>query len=622
MKKFPVTVNFFTFLRFVRLMGIRYFIYRLGYALFKHTQRLTEGIAKESRPPLFSDSFSQSNAHFFFHSKQTLPAALMKYSKRIAFPSIPKGEQWRSNPDSGHTYPLIHWSRTRTFRQIEGDIKTVWDPSRFGFLYALLRIDYHEGRDLSETVFQSMEDWLETNPLHRGPNWVCGQEIAIRTFSWTFALFYYRDNSQLTTKRRNVFLQSIRSHTRRVASSTRFTQVLIRNNHALCEALLLYVIGTVFPFFPESPRWKQLGKSFFEKELEFQVTSEGAFLQHSMNYHRMVVQLTCWALQIAHLNGDRWGHVVYQRSYAMLDFLQNFQDPVTGWLPNYGPNDGALIFPLSATHTRDYRPQLALLATLLAKPTGYPEGAWMEETCWITGHQAPQSHPKPNPAHCISYAKSGFFAFRVADSYLFTRCASYRTRPSQSDNLHIDLWRNGKNLLVDAGTYRYNTEDELQSYYAGTEGHNTAALEGYDQMRRGPRFIWTHWIQNAQANCYSDGEYFYFDGEFLGYTHVLAKGVTHRRTIRARLDFLEILVTDTFTAKPDHVRIRQLWHPSDEFHLQYTLSARSTSGAYLTPMSRTGWYSETYNTKEERSYLEFSTYENSIHATIRSKIKN
>ena len=66
-----------------------------------------------------------------------------------------------------------------------------------------------------------------------------------------------------------------------------------------------------------------------------------------MNYHRVVVQLLTWGIQLAKLNGDTFDKVVYERAQKSLDFLDACIDPVSGELPNYGSNDGALFFKLT-----------------------------------------------------------------------------------------------------------------------------------------------------------------------------------------------------------------------------------------------------------------------------------
>ena len=46
--------------------------------------------------------------------------------------------------------------------------------------------------------------------------------------------------------------------------------------------------------------------------------------------------------------------------------------------------------------------------------------------------------------------------FNDTNSKTFIRCCSYRDRPYQSDNLHIDIWIDGINFLRDSGTFMYN----------------------------------------------------------------------------------------------------------------------------------------------------------------------
>ena len=60
--------------------------------------------------------------------------------------------------------------------------------------------------------------------------------------------------------------------------------------------------------------------------------------------------------------------------------------------------------------------------------------------------------------------------------------------PSQADAMHVDLWVNGKNLLVDAGSYSYNTNTGLSDYFNGTASHNTVQFDDRDQMPKLGRF--------------------------------------------------------------------------------------------------------------------------------------
>ena len=88
------------------------------------------------------------------------------------------------------------------------------------------------------------------------------------------------------------------------------------------------------------------GKKWFEEEIKYQVAEDGTYLQFSMNYHRVVVQLLTWAITLADRNGERFCDEVYKRAYQSVNFLYQCQDDSTGWLPNYGSNDGALFLNL------------------------------------------------------------------------------------------------------------------------------------------------------------------------------------------------------------------------------------------------------------------------------------
>ena len=110
----------------------------------------------------------------------------------------------------------------------------------------------------------------------------------------------------------------------------------------------------------------------------------------------------------------------------------------------------------------------------------------------------------------------------------FIRCGAYKDRPYQSDNLHIDIWIDGKNVLRDNGSYQYNTSKELINYFNGSEGHNTISIDGKDQMQKGDRFIWNYWVKYAKANLTEFQNKFVFRGEIKGFKH-LDSNILHQR---------------------------------------------------------------------------------------------
>lgn len=516
---------------------------------------------------------------------------------------------WLTNPSTGYRYDATrHWTQIPDFSSEAGDIKYVWEKSRFTFLYDLIRYDQYFREDQSELVFGEMESWIAANPINQGPNWRCSQEISLRVLNWTFALNFYKNSPNLTSERFAQIINSIYWQMRHVAAHIHFSRYVVRNNHALTETLALYAVGLLYPFFPEGARWKKDGQRWFEEEIAYQIYQDGTFLQFSMNYHRVAVQLLTLALALAHQNGERWAEVVYDRARKSLHFLRACQDEVTGWLPNYGNNDGALFFPLTESHFRDFRPQLAAL-----------EKAVSSATLRLTGGRASVSRSGRGRPAAEDFHTAGYYVLRDAGTLTFLRCGHYKDRPFQADNLHLDIWVDGENIMRDAGSYLYNTDERWTRYFAGTASHNTVMLGDYDQMRKGPRFIWYDWIKESRAGWLDSREdEFVFEGQFTGFRQA-GKNIVHRRRVTKAAGQRSWLVEDWLENAPPGLPMHQIWHPGGGFFEKYTLKAFDRENNEIAPTETEGWYSETYGHKVAVPRIVFTTMGRPIKTKIQEK---
>src|SRR5690606_12177276 len=225
--------------------------------------------------------------------------------------------------------------------------------------------DYHYEVDIGEFVFSEIDSWITANPINRGPNWRCSQEISLRIFNWCFALYYYQDSPALTEHRWQRIQQVIYASLHHVYHHIDFSRIAVRNNHAITETLFLALSDIMFPFIPETKKWAKDGLHWFEEEIDYQIYDDGTFLQFSMNYHRVVVQLLSLAISVFEKNQRLFSPHVYGKAHKSLNFLYQCMQDENGKLPNYGSNDGALFFPWTDTDYRDYRPQLNTLHYIL-----------------------------------------------------------------------------------------------------------------------------------------------------------------------------------------------------------------------------------------------------------------
>ena len=615
-------------------MGLKYVLFRVWFLLQKKTGLL---IKRFPANPPFIDSITLvewKKSIFFVKSKEELsfPKNKLEALKNEA-ESILKGDylffsstkftlgfdyDWISNPETGFKYDISkHWSQINDYSSESGDIKYVWEKSRFTFLNTVIRYDYHFDDDKSEFVFNEIENWIDKNPMNMGPNYVCSQEMTIRCFNWIFALHYYKNSKNLTNNRFLKIINTIYWHADHIYKNINFSKIAVRNNHAITECLGIYTFGLLFPSFPTSAKWKQNGKKWFQNEISYQVYNDGTFLQFSMNYHRVLVQLFTWAIQINKLNDLPFSDDVYIKAKKSLIFLLSCMNENNGMLPNYGANDGALFFKLGVQEFRDYRPQLEALSLSMGLNWPYSSS---EEKNWFGLETTLGKLDVADQNALNSFKNGGYYIVNDCDdsTLTFVRCGSHRDRPSQADNLHLDLWIDGDNILRDAGSYKYNTNERELNYFFGSKSHNTVTLGMNDQMLKGGRFIWYYWTQNLGAELIETEDKFIFNGQITAFRQIDKKAV-HKRKINKKKgipvwEISDELIHDT------NLPLVQYWHPSKSFFDKFEISAKTIDGSEIIPLIEEGYYSSLYGQKEPSVQIVFKTQETKLITTIKSKI--
>ena len=519
---------------------------------------------------------------------------------------------WVTNPQSGFQYPKSqHWTEVSDFSREQGDIKFVWEKSRFLYLYPVIRYDRYSGEDQGGWVISEILSWIDSNPINSGPNYKCSQEIALRVLNWLYALYYYKDHQSLTRENFQILMHHICWQMHHVYNNIDFSRKAVRNNHTLNEALALCLVGALLPTLPDAKNWSEKGREWFEEALEYQVFDDGSFLQYSMNYHRVVVQLLTWAIILGQRNHIPWRPEVNEKAEKSLKFLLSCIQP-NGQLPNYGANDGALFFPLCSSDFRDYRPQLNALHTVLHGSTIFNSEGCGEALDWLGTGECEQGIYRSKPG-TFQFDTGGYYGFRDPDSFTFIRCGSHSFRPSQADNLHLDIWYRGENIMRDAGSFQYNTDPELVRFFAGTQSHNTVMLNGQHQMEKGPRFIWLNWSQAVNAEIRETEECYIFEGIIHAFKQ-LAPKIYHRRKVVQYRNQPVWLVEDEII-HPDTFEMTQIWNPGPGFE-DFQIYATDQQGNDIEPSKQDGWFSNSYGHKEKTRQILFRAKTSQIHTEI------
>ena len=197
----------------IQNMGLRYTSYRIIHELEKRLGILKRNhpiLPKEKRYISLTDWKKMSKFFviepkesivFSRNQEQTLQDNAHKILRgEICFFSsdwknLGLNYDWITNPETNFKYDVSkHWSEINDFNPKNGDIKYVWEKSRFTFLLTIIRYDYHFNEDNASFVFSEIESWIDANPINQGPNWKCSQEISLRLFNWMYALEFYKNS--------------------------------------------------------------------------------------------------------------------------------------------------------------------------------------------------------------------------------------------------------------------------------------------------------------------------------------------------------------------------------------------------------------------------------------------
>ncbi len=419
--------------------------------------------------------------------------------------------------------PFAHWTEAEAALEKSDatDIKTTWEPARFNWVFPLERAYLLFGSEVyAQQFWHLFDEFTEANLFNSGLNWCSAQEVALRMMALIFGGSVFRNSKSASPEKLSMLLASIYLHAKRIPPTLVYARAQ-NNNHLLTEAVGLYCAGSFFRDLPFGDKWQKLGSKYFNQAIQDQISEKGEYIQHSLNYHRLMLKISLWMNLFVKQNDETLPSHSLNKLGLATEWLLDYIEPTNGHVPNLGHNDGSNIFPLSQCDYADYRPvaQAASVA-FLGKPA-LQRGYWNEELLWLglKTNQEMDAFTKTHQFNKVPWI--GSTSFRI-----YVRAAKYNRRPAHADQLHADIWYRGINIAKDAGTFSYNLAPPWQNALAQTAVHNTIAIDGMDQMTPAGKFLWLDW---TNANITElDNKTNVLEAEHDGYWRF---GIIHRRRI-------------------------------------------------------------------------------------------
>lgn len=501
----------------------------------------------------------------------------------------------------------LDWWKIPDFDAGLGDIKVIWELSRFDWVIAMSQRARQGDSSELQRLNHWLKDWVNKNAPYKGANWKCGQEASIRLIHLAAAALILDQVENASDALKNL----LTLHLERIAPTVSYA-VAQDNNHGTSEAAALFIGGTWLQKYdhPKGEKWANSARSWLENRAKRLISKDGSFSQYSLNYHRLMLDTFSFVeVWRRHLNLPNMSKTWEQRSLAATYWLFNMTNSFNGDAPNVGANDGAQLLQLSSADYRDYRPSVQLAMTLFDGKKAYPDvDANNSMLSWLNLDIPQETHA---PALSALMDQGGYCVIRKQQNMLMLRYPRFRFRPSQADALHLDLWLRGQNILCDAGTFSYSTDDKYLSYFPGTASHNTVQFDDRDQMPRLSRFLFGGWLK---TNSFS-GLFKHSDGEYISAGYTDNHGASHLRSVLLKDNSLRVV--DEIRGFKNRAVLRWRLQQDDWslegsklFNKTRTISVLFESSMILKKVSLVdGWNSLYYQDKHKIPVLEIEVNE-------------
>jgi len=452
--------------------------------------------------------------------------------------------QWFQNPFNRKKInnPHIHWTEIGDFNSGVGDVKSVWELSRFNWLTTLARA-YKVTGDIQylDRLNLIINNWIEHNSLNQGPNWMCGQETSIRLMKilTTTTIIDIKESCKEGLN------ELIAHHVDRINANIKYG-VIQDNNHGTSEAAGMYT-GSLWLInqnhqVAKYQLLKNKGRAVLEGRIEKLIQKDGSFSQRSCNYHRVVVDTMSFVLQMISIHREPpFSVFILDRLTKLGEWQYKMIFGQNGEAPNYGSNDGAMIETLHSGSYEDFRISTQLFFALLLKRRIYGMASVSEPIYWrsdVAFDRLPFLDIE-RPMNELLDDHIGILRNNRAS--VFIKLPDDKFRPG-NDTGHIDLWLDGVNILRDSGSFSYNA-GEITEFFKSVSSHNTVQFGQHEQLPKISRFLNGDWISAEYLALRSINE----SSSSIEFQYSDFKGNKHRRKVVLNshsLSIIDIIVSD------------------------------------------------------------------------------
>jgi hypothetical protein len=382
------------------------------------------------------------------------------------------------------------------------DVKRVWEINRLQFLVPLaVHAQLTGDSQISKLVLDIIFSWMHGNRPYRGVNWVSGIELALRAISVALSLSII--GLEKIEKAKLIDIQ--RFFAAHLFWLKRYPSLhSSENNHRIAELVGSLICRAVAPGI--EPEWnlrRDLDQLMFQ--LESQILQDGIGAEQSPTYAAFSIELALIAFFSLNLGPGQLPAAVRERLLAWADHVQWISSPV-GDVPMIGDCDDGKVIGIEGSAGPRY---VVSIAECVADYLNHPD--FLPSRCYLDLRDAlfllPKASSTPLPITPLVGMKTwkvgGYSVWRARPSSPVVLVFDHGplgylsiAAHGHADALSVWLSVGDTPVIVDAGTYAYNSAPLWRERFRSSMIHNTLSMSRVSSSSTSGGFNWA-----AKANA-------------------------------------------------------------------------------------------------------------------------
>lgn len=400
---------------------------------------------------------------------------------------------WQIDFKSGYRWKEKTPSHKIPYGHLPGvDVKVPWELAR---MQHLPQLAWAYGETKEEKYVREFQnqilDFIATNPPRFGVNWSCTMDVGIRIANWliTYDLMQCYGAS-FSPEFETFFISSVYDHGKHIIHHLEWMPTF-RSNHYLANCVGLLFVGA---YLSGCEEWLDFAIAEFIKEVPLQFHPDGSSFEGSTSYHCLSAQIVAYASALAiSVKGEEcFPHGYYEHLHKMALFVQDMTKP-SGIIVQIGDHDSGYLFRLFPPYDQHLNRQLLIDELHFKSLYPHPFPLCKEPShTFISGDLTllKETFPKTQIAFpykketldCRAYPDFGMYIYRSPHLFLSVRVGSIghlgRGGHAHNDQLSVELVIDGKEIVVDPGTYLYTSLPKRRNDYRSVTAHFAPQILG------------------------------------------------------------------------------------------------------------------------------------------------